>query len=49
MKTVDSLHGPYWIALTFGWIAIPIANYTINALWVFRTKTFLSLHSDESG
>ena len=33
----------HWIALAIGWFLVPIANYTINALWVFRTKTFLKL------
>ena len=44
MKAIDLLHWPYWIALIIGWVLIPLVNYTINALWVFRAKTFWGLH-----
>jgi putative flippase GtrA len=43
MKGAGAMHLPYWSALAFGWVVVPVVNYTINALWVFRTKTFLSL------
>lgn len=42
MKAVDLLHGPYWIGLVAGWVVIPLLNYTINAVWVFRTRSFLA-------
>jgi putative flippase GtrA len=43
MKLSDLLGWPFWIALIVGWVLIPAANYTINAIWVFRTKEFLAL------
>ncbi len=48
MKVVDLLRWPYWIALIIGWVLIPLVNYTINALWVFRAKTFLGLHRESA-
>jgi putative flippase GtrA len=48
MKAVDLLHWPYWIGLVAGWVVIPMLNYTINALWVFRTRTFLALDREQS-
>jgi len=47
MKAVDLVHMPYGIGLAIGWVLIPVFNYTINAVWVFRTATFLSLRPDE--
>jgi putative flippase GtrA len=44
MKAVDLLHGPYGIGLAIGWVLIPLFNYTVNVVWVFRAKTLLSLH-----
>ena len=38
MKISEPLHWPFWIALVIGWVVIPIANYLLNALWVFRPK-----------
>lgn len=46
MKAVDLLHWPYWIGLAIGWVLIPVVNYTINAVWVFRAKAFLALHRE---
>jgi putative flippase GtrA len=43
MAASEMLGWSHWIALATGWFLVPIANYTINALWVFRTKTFLRL------
>jgi putative flippase GtrA len=43
VKAVDLMHGPLWIGLAIGFVLVPLANYTINALWVFRTKRFLAL------
>jgi putative flippase GtrA len=43
MKAADAMHFPYWSALAFGWVVVPVVNYAINVLWVFRSKTFLSL------
>ena len=43
MKSVDLLGWPYWIALIVGWVLIPFVNYTINAIWVFRARSFLGL------
>jgi putative flippase GtrA len=47
MKAVDLLQMPYGIGLAIGWVLIPAFNYTINAVWVFRTATFLSLRADD--
>jgi len=43
MKLVDSLGWPFWIALAIGWVVIPVVNYFIGAIWVFRAKKLLSL------
>jgi putative flippase GtrA len=43
MGVSEMLGWSHWIALAIGWFLVPIANYAINALWVFRTKTFLRL------
>jgi putative flippase GtrA len=43
VKAVDLMHGPLWIGLAVGFVLVPLANYTINAIWVFRTKRFLAL------
>jgi len=47
MKAVDLLQMPYGIGLAIGWLLIPAINYTINAIWVFRTPRFLSLRAEE--
>jgi putative flippase GtrA len=44
VKVVDLLHGPLWIGLAIGFVLVPLANYSINTIWVFRTKHFLALH-----
>ena len=43
MKLVDSLGWPFWIALAIGWVIIPVVNYFIGAIWVFRARKLLSL------
>jgi putative flippase GtrA len=43
MTAVHAIGWSYWIALATGWVVVPVVNYGINGLWVFRTKTFLSL------
>ena len=43
MKLVDLLGWPFWIALVIGWVLVPVANYVINAIWVFRAKNLLAL------
>ena len=47
MKGAGAWHWPYWTALALGWVVVPAVNYTINAVWVFRTKTFLSVSRDD--
>jgi putative flippase GtrA len=48
MKIVDLWGWPYWVALVTGWILIPLINYAINAIWVFRAKKFFALDVDGS-
>lgn len=43
MQFVMLLKWPYQIGLIVGWVLIPIANFLINAFWVFRTKKLLML------
>ncbi|MBI1212294.1 MAG: hypothetical protein GC190_12580 [Alphaproteobacteria bacterium] len=43
MKGVDTWQWPYWTALALGWVVVPILNYTINAVWVFRINSLLSI------
>ena len=43
MKLVDSLGWPFWTALAIGWVIIPVVNYFIGAIWVFRARKLLSL------
>lgn len=43
MKIVDLLHGPFWVGLVLGWIVVPLANFAINTIWVFRTRSILAL------
>jgi putative flippase GtrA len=43
MKLDVVLGWPYWIALVIGWFLIPVVNYLINAVWVFRAKSLLAL------
>lgn len=34
---------PFWAALVVGWFLVPVSNFLLNAAWVFRTRTLLSL------
>tara|TARA_R110002020_G_C16321741_1_gene774935 strand:+ start:33411 stop:33872 length:462 start_codon:yes stop_codon:yes gene_type:complete len=43
MKLVDILHGPFWAGLIVGWIVVPIVNFLINTVWVFRATRLLAL------
>lgn len=43
MKLADSLGWPFWIGLGIGWVAIPIANYLVSALWVFRARRLTTM------
>ncbi len=43
MGASDRLGISYWAALAAGWILVPVANYVVTAIWVFRAKTLLRL------
>jgi putative flippase GtrA len=43
MKAAQAMHGSYWLGLAFAWVAIPTANYLMNAFYVFRVRTLLRL------
>lgn len=43
MKGAEMWRWPYWTALVLGWMVVPAVNYVINAVWVFRTKSLLSM------
>ena len=47
MKGSEMLHRPFWAALIVGWVLVPVVNYLLNAIWVFRTRTLLSLDRPE--
>ena len=43
MKAISILGLPFWVGLLVGWVCIPIANFFISAIWVFRTQELLSI------
>lgn len=43
MKGSEALGWPFWSALAVGWVLVPGVNYLLNAIWVFQTRTLLSL------
>ena len=43
MKVVDLCGAPYWVGLIIGFILVPLANYTVSTLWVFKTTKFFAL------
>lgn len=43
MNTADQIGWSYWTALCAGWVIVPIVNYMVNAIWVFRTKKLFGL------
>ena len=43
MKIVDLCGGPFWIGLIIGYVVVPVSNYAVKSLWVFRTKTFFAV------
>ena len=47
MRLVDKSDLPFWVGLVIGWVLVPIANYLINTLWVFRPKTFLRVEQEQ--
>lgn len=44
MKVISVLGMPFWFGLVIGWVCIPIANFFISAVWIFRTRTLLSIN-----
>lgn len=48
IKLVTILGGPFWFAIILGSALVPVGNYAVNALWVFRTKSFFSIKRDTS-
>lgn len=55
MKAVDLLGKPYWNALMICWVLVPVGNYLINAIWVFRVPNMFVMgmvmegnHADSS-
>jgi hypothetical protein len=47
MMAADAWQLSYWSAQAFGWFVVPFINFTIDALWVFRPDSILSLQRDE--
>jgi len=43
IKLVTIWGGPFWFAIFLGSALVPIGNYLVNALWVFRTKSLFSI------
>lgn len=48
MKMAEAMHLSYWVGLAFAWIAIPSANYLVNAFYVFRVRTLLRLERPDT-
>lgn len=46
IKLTQMLGAPIWFSVLLGSALVPVGNYAINGLWVFRTKAFFSI--DES-
>lgn len=46
IKCVQTLGGPFWFAIALGSALVPIGNYIVNTLWVFRAKTFFSIRQN---
>jgi putative flippase GtrA len=42
IKIVQMLGGPLSLAIVLGSALVPIGNYAVNTLWVFRAKSFFS-------
>lgn len=43
MKAISVLGLSFWVGLFIGWVCIPIANFFISAVWVFRPRELLSI------
>jgi putative flippase GtrA len=38
MKASDLLGWPFWLGLMISWVVIPILNFAVNSIFVFRTQ-----------
>jgi len=47
IKLTSFVHWPYWTGLIVGSFLVPVVNYLVNALWVFRARTLFALHKTE--
>jgi putative flippase GtrA len=47
IKLVAILGGPLWFGVVLGSALVPIGNYIVNTLWVFRAKGFFSLRQNQ--
>jgi putative flippase GtrA len=47
MTLSAELHWPFWTALMAGWVIVPMVNFALNTLWVFRAARFLGLATGE--
>ncbi len=43
MRLSQTLNWPYWTALVAGWGIIPLVNFLINTVWVFRAPKLLAV------
>lgn len=48
MAASQSLEWPCWVPLALGWICVPAFNYSINAIWVFRTSVSFEIKRGQS-
>jgi putative flippase GtrA len=46
IKIAQSLGAPFWFAIILGSALVPVGNYIINTLWVFRARSFFSLRQN---
>ena len=43
MSLTELFHWPFWIAILAGWVIVPLMNFLLNTVWVFRARRLLAL------
>ena len=43
IKVVQIAGGAFWFGIVLGSALVPIGNYIVNTLWVFRARNFFSI------
>jgi len=47
IKLVQILGGALWFGIALGSALVPVGNYIVNTLWVFRAKSLFSLRQSQ--